>query len=109
MPRLPLASPPSRPARDKNGRTSGFVLRSLLIAGLFAGGPQLPVAAQSQSQITSPIDDSSRVKVPHSTHPLAQPSYDAGPVDGSLAMQRIILVLGPTPEPESVLSTLLDS
>ena len=55
------------------------------------------------------MDPSSRVAIPQSKHPLAQPAFDAGPVDGTTAMQRMILVLGASPEQEHDLTKFLDS
>lgn len=82
---------------------------------LFAALIALPVAAQTQLQsratplITSPIDNSVRVTVAHSTHHLAQSRFDIGPLDGGTAMDRMILVLKTTPELEYQARTFLDS
>src|SRR5215472_238122 len=90
---------------------------SYLIANLFflclCGGP----AARSQTSsdhvaprlITAPIDVASRTTISGTTHPKAQRELDRGPVDPTLAMERMILVLGVSAEQEHQLRTLLDS
>jgi large repetitive protein len=62
-----------------------------------------------QPRITSAIDNTSRVTIPHSTHPLAVPAFDAGALDGSTPMQRMILVLDGSADQDYQLSVLLDS
>jgi hypothetical protein len=76
----------------------------------------VPAAAQTSAvrpsvapRIASPIDDSIRVTVPQSTHPMAKPAFDVGPVDGATAFQRMILVLGGNPDQEYQARTLVDS
>ena len=64
---------------------------------------------QSRTLITSPIDDSSRILMAHSSHPLAQPAFEMGPVDPALKMDRMLLVLGSGPDQENALQGLLDS
>jgi hypothetical protein len=90
---------------------------SYLFANLFflwlCGGP----AARSQTSsdrvvprlITSPIDVTSRTAISGTTHPRAQRELDRGPVDPTLVMERMILVLGVSAEQEHQLRTLLDS
>ncbi len=73
-----------------------------------------PVVSSAQStfgapRITQAIDNSSRVVIPHSTHPLALPAYDVGSLDGSAPLRRMILLLDGTPDQDYQLSVLLDS
>jgi subtilase family serine protease len=48
------------------------------------------------------------VVIAHSTHPLARPEYDQGPVDDGLPMDHMVLILKSSPQQESQLQTLLD-
>ena len=88
---------------------SAFILFAILTAGL-------PVAAQIASPdsqvsplITSPIDNSVRTRIPHSTHPMAVSRYEAGPLEANQAMQRMMLVLKPSPDQQQQLQAFLDS
>jgi hypothetical protein len=79
---------------------------------MLVAGPTLILAQQPSNvagRITAAVDNSSRVTIPQSKHPLAQPSFEAGPVDGTTPMQRMILVLGVSPEQGHNLTTFLDS
>ena len=88
-------------------------LFAILFFVSFCGGP----VARSQASsgrvvprlITSPIDVTSRTTVAGTKHPKSQPELDRGPVDPTLAMERMILVLGVSAEQEHQLRTLLDS
>jgi hypothetical protein len=59
--------------------------------------------------ISGAIDSSSRVILPGSRHPLAQPQFDAGPVDPATKLDRMLLILQATPDQESELQSLLVS
>lgn len=65
--------------------------------------------SQVPSRIVSPIDESIRVTIPRSTHPMAKPALDVGTLDGSTELKRMILVLGGSPDQEYQARTLLDS
>lgn len=73
----------------------------------------VPAMAQTSatvpSRIIAPIDDSVRVTIPHSTHPMAKPAVDVGPLDGATKLERMILVLRGSPDQEYLARTLLDS
>jgi hypothetical protein len=86
-----------------------FIIVLLAAVGLLIIWGAMTPSAQTQSQITSPIDDSSRVVIPHSAHPLARAEYDQGPVEGTLSMEQLALVLKSSPEKESQSRALLDS
>jgi subtilase family serine protease len=63
-------------------------------------------AAQSD-RITSPIDSSQVVPLAKSLHPKAQPQYDTGAVDPSLALSYITLLMAPSPTEQRALDQLL--
>jgi hypothetical protein len=94
--------------RTSTGRFSSgtpyFPLVLVLLAFTGVSG-----SAQSASRITAPIDAAARVTIADSVHPLAQAAYDQGAVEPQLAMQRMLLVLGASPEQEQELRTLLDA
>src|ERR1700690_1391832 len=67
-------------------------------------------AAQSTvapSLITQPIDEGKLVVLRGNTHPLARAKYDQGAAPGSLAMDRMMLVLKTTSAQGAALETLL--
>jgi subtilase family serine protease len=88
-----------------------FVLAVIFAVLIIPAAGQTLTATPPQvlPRIISPIDDLSRVKIPDSTHPMARAAYDAGHLDGATALQRMILVLGVSPEQDYRLRTLLDS
>jgi Pro-kumamolisin, activation domain len=63
-------------------------------------------AAQSD-RITGPIDSSQVVPLAKSLHPKAQPQYDTGAVDPSLALSYITLLMAPSPTEQRALDQLL--
>jgi subtilase family serine protease len=67
-------------------------------AGQSTGAPSL---------ITQPIDDSKLVVLRGNTHPLARAKYDQGAAPGSLATDRMMLVLKTTSAQGAALETLL--
>jgi hypothetical protein len=89
-----------------------FMCLLLLIGSGFARAAgqarstEQPVAA---SRIIQPVDDSVRITVPHSTHPLATAAHDVGPLDSNMPLERIVLVLSGSPDQEYQARTLLDS
>jgi hypothetical protein len=62
-----------------------------------------------EPRIAQAISSTARVTIPHSTHPLAQPAYDVGRLDGATPMERMTLILDGSPEQDYELKTLLDS
>jgi hypothetical protein len=80
----------------------GFVSILCLLFPLALTGAQAPM-------ITSPVDNSVRVRIANSTHPKANSIYDAGRLDGGVALERMILVLGSSAEQEHGARTFLDS
>jgi len=61
------------------------------------------------SRIGLPVNDAVWVKIPNSTHPMAQPAYEVGPLDGATALERIILLLNGSADQQYQARTLLDS
>jgi large repetitive protein len=87
------------------------VIALVIVFGLMlpSSGQNAPTQGQVPSRITSPIDNSVRTAIARSTHPRAQAKLDRGPVDPGLPMNRMILMLGASPDQEQQLRTFLDS
>jgi hypothetical protein len=88
-------------------RLHGCLAVSLL--AVCVAGVSVFANAQSRPLITSKIDNASRIMVEHSRHPLANSLYDVGQVRPDVAMQRLILVLGPGSDQETSLRDYLAS
>jgi hypothetical protein len=87
-----------------------LILGSACTVPALAQSAATPLASPAQSvPVVTPVDNSVRVRIPHSTHPKARAEYDAGPVDGAVAMDQMILVLGASAEQEHEARTLVDS
>jgi large repetitive protein len=86
-----------------------FILFAILIVSLPAAAQISSPDSQVSPLITSPIDNSVRMRIPHSTHPRAISRYEAGPLEANQAMQRMILVLKPSPDQQHQLQAFLDS
>jgi subtilase family serine protease len=69
----------------------------------------VPAAAQTPSRIAGPVNEAVRVTITHSTHPLATPARDAGAVESSTALERMVLVLAVSSGQEQELRALLDA
>lgn len=67
-----------------------------------------PAGAQRQPVITA-IDDSTRVILKHTTHPLAQAGAELSPAEPDTRMERMMLVLGPSDAVQPQLRALIDS
>src|SRR5215831_2009485 len=74
-----------------------------------AAGQVSPAQSQAASRIVSPVDNSVRITIQRSTHPLAWPAYEIGPLADDAALKRMILVMGASSDQEHQLKTLLDS
>jgi hypothetical protein len=95
-----------------SGRAPASPSRIWLAVVILLAAPTLALAQQAnnvQPQITAAVDSLLRVTIPQSKHPLAQPGFDAGPLDGTTPMQHMILVLGVSLEQDRQLTTFLDS
>src|SRR5215471_2544489 len=88
----------------------GFLLVfSILSASVSATAQTTAAMAQVPSRIHAPVDEAIRVTIPRSIHPLAKAQNDIGPVESNTEFQRMILVLGGSPDQEYQARTLLDS
>ena len=92
-------------------KTHDFLTCLLLAVAAVFLSPALTSAQTSvvQPQITAAVDNTARATIAHSTHPLALPAYDTGRMSAAAPMERMILVLGATPDQDYRLRTLLDS
>lgn len=82
-----------------------FFLSFLLIVSTLV----IASAAQQRPVISGPVDDSVRVTIAGSRHPLAQPQFDVGSVDPATKFDRMLLVLSSSPRQELELQKFLDS
>ena len=74
---------------------------ALVPAGAWAQTANIP------SRITQPINESQRTVLVGNTHPLARAQYDKGVVSASLPLNRMSLLLKPSPAQEAALQRLL--
>src|SRR5271170_931838 len=91
-------------------RIKPILLLSCLLAALsivFISQRSAGQSSGAPSLITQPIDEGNLVVLRGNTHPLARSKYDQGAAPGSLAMDRMMLVLKTTPAQGSALETLL--
>jgi hypothetical protein len=88
-----------------------YLSRLWLAVAILLVAPALTSAQTSfvQPRITAAIDNTSRVTIPHSTHPLALPANETGRLDGTTPMQRMILVMDGSADQDYQLTVLLDS
>jgi len=94
----------------KQSRTRRIILAlvHLFSCGLLLPG-FVPSAAAQRLPAIQVIDDSDRIRLGNTTHPLVRNAVPAGPADPALGMDRMLLVLGPGDEVQQELRTLLDS
>jgi hypothetical protein len=69
----------------------------------------LPCSGQQKPLITKTINEQSRVMILGSKHPLAQPRFDIGSVNPDKKLDRMMLVLGASPQQEKDLQDFLKS
>ena len=77
----------------QSGKRHAFPPRFWLAVAMLVVAPTLVVAQQASNvarRITAAVDNSSRVTIPQYKHPLAQPAFEVGPLDGTTPMQRMI-------------------
>lgn len=65
-------------------------------------------SARAVARITQPINENRLVTLSGNTHPLARAQFDAGAVNDSMPMERMLLVLSRSPEQETALEKLLE-
>lgn len=78
---------------------------SILVAIIFMNVHLL--SAQTPNRLSKTIDDKVLKPVPGTTHPLANKVNDVGRVDGSLPMQRMLLLLQPSSDQQAALDALV--
>src|SRR5205085_12634773 len=83
-----------------------FTTPSILLFALcrLAAGQQSYV----RPLINEPVDESQRMVLKGTTHPLARPQFDIASAPPDLPMQRMLLVLKRSPEQETALMKLID-
>ena len=87
-----------------------MVIGSVLLVPVIAQTQVAPLALPAQSpSLTTPRSNNPRTLIPNSTHPNARAIYDAGPLDGETSLERMILVLGASPDREHRARTFVDS
>ena len=87
---------------DSNLNMHRIVLKSLLIACILTGA----LSAQPRL-IKGPIQDTQRTRMTGHVHPMARAENDLGPLDASVNLPAITLVLRQTPEQQADLDRLL--
>src|SRR4051812_32536969 len=75
---------------------------TLLFVGSFA-----QLQAQTSARITEKVDVAASVRIAHTKHPLLKSAKDQGPVDSGLRMNRMMLLLKPSPQQEQELDRLI--
>src|SRR5256885_131851 len=65
--------------------------------------------AQSAARITEKIDPTASIRIAHTKHPLLKSAKDMGRVDGSMRMDRMMLLLKPSKQQEQELNSLIAS
>jgi len=78
----------------------GATISLLPLASLAAQNPPQPL-------VTRAVDESKRVTLAGTRHPLAQPRFDQGAVPDSFAADRMLLMLGRPPDREQALQQFL--
>src|SRR5688500_18408524 len=88
-------------------RMKGLALALLLSLSTFSTTADAQ-GRRPPSRITQPVDDARVVVLRGNRHPLARTEFDRGPAPADLPMERMLLVLGRSPEQETALNRLLD-
>jgi hypothetical protein len=79
-----------------------FAFLLLAVPAVFAQNPA------PESRITQAVDNASLTILKDNVYSLARPAFDRGEAPSSLPMDRMTLVLRPSPEQAAALATLLD-
>ena len=77
--------------------------------GFFTATASAQATSAVQPRIVRPVDDTSRVTLPGSVHPLAQARFDQGAVTDSFAAERMLLLLKRSTEQENNLKQFVES
>ena len=85
----------------------------------FAGALALAAAAScalsqtlaigSSERVPQRVDETQVVTLEGNVHPLARPEFDDGLVNGDLRLERMLLVLAPSPQQQAALDALVDA
>jgi len=86
-----------------------FIAGFAVVCALICSAAMVTVGqtANVASRITSAVDEKNMVTLKGNTHPLAAAQFDQGEAPGSLAMNRMLLVLQHTPAQEAAIKQLL--
>jgi Pro-kumamolisin, activation domain/Bacterial Ig-like domain (group 3) len=87
---------------------------SAAVCSLFLFGALVPSPSRAQAPSTTPgapgvVEESRRVVLQGSTHPLARREFDAGIAPDNLPVERVLLVLKRTPQQQTELQKLLEA
>ena len=90
-----------------------MILASTLSTILLAQSDANPAVARtripSSNRISNRINESEVVTLSGNTHPLARPEFDEGVVSAETRLERMVLLLQPTPEQQSRLDRLSEA
>jgi len=86
-----------------------FIAGFAVVCALICSAAMVTVGqtANVASRITSAVDEKNMVTLKGNTHPMAAAQFDRGEAPGSLAMNRMLLVLQHTPAQEAAIKQLL--
>ena len=86
-----------------------FIAGFAVVCALISSAAMVTVGqtASVASRISSAVDEKNMVTLKGNTHPLAAAQFDRGEAPGSLAMNRMLLVLQHTPAQEAAIKQLL--
>ncbi len=102
---LLLPEIPGRLARRRTTSVHSFLFATtLLLSASVPARSQLPVA-----RIKGRVNEASLQRLPRNTHRLARAEYDTGPAPSDLYLERMLLVLTPSQESQSLLEAFLQS
>jgi hypothetical protein len=84
---------------------------SLAVCSLFLFGMIMPSSSRAQAPglATGAVDESRRVVLQGSTHPLARQEFDAGIAPDNLPVEHVVLLLKRTPQQETELQKLVEA
>jgi len=83
---------------------------SISLAGaLLLAAAALRSPAQPQPARVAAIDEARAVTLPGNTHPLARPEFDLGPAASDTRLERILLLLKPSPARQAALDAFVEA
>ncbi len=90
-------------------RPSRVLARAFILAGIACVAPLAAIAGESQARIRGPIEDAQRVTLPGNTRPEANAHNDLGPVEESLPLDHMQLLLSRSPRVQQQLDAYTES